>query len=81
MAGKAGKFGASLHDVVTKAVPCAQEQHVFFIHLFGCDARLLRQCVLAGHGSPKWLVIQRRKRQPRIGKRLGHDGAVNLARA
>ena len=67
--------------MVAKTVAVAQQQHGFVLERVGAHAAVLGQRVVARYGGKKRLVVEGRNRQPRIGKRLGQDGAINLAGA
>jgi hypothetical protein len=54
---------------------------VSLLSSFDRDRLARRQRVRAGHGGHEGLVVQRRDGQAGIRKRLGQDGAVDLAGA
>mmetsp|Transcript_53129 Transcript_53129/g.124294 ORF Transcript_53129/g.124294 Transcript_53129/m.124294 type:complete len:240 (-) Transcript_53129:1084-1803(-) len=67
--------------MVAKAVAGAEQQHGLALELLGADGLALGQWMRGRQRDNKRLVVQRRDRQPRVGKGLGHDGAVQLAGA
>ena len=77
----AGKFRAHLQHMVTKTMPCAQQQHMFVAQFSAADRRLQAQRMLARYCRHKRLVVQRHAGQPGVGKRLSQNRAVNLSGA
>ena len=69
---------ADLEHMVAKAVAGAEQQHGFAFELVGADAFALGEPVQPGHRRLKRLVVERRDRQAGVGKRFGHDRAVEL---
>ena len=59
----------------------AQQQHGLVLQLVGADVATGRQGVVGRHCRQKWLVVEWGDGQPGVGKRLGQNGAVDLASA
>ena len=66
--------------MVSEAVAIAKQQHGFVFKLLSSDCFFLGQQMLHGQCGHEGLIVQSRRGQSDIGKRLSQDGAINFPR-